>query len=77
MLAVYDVAHSLPLEGFLLYECNIGRIADEEQGIKGPSINYVTRISWFFYSSPVLVTGGHISETPLPSVTSHILQFYT
>jgi len=31
---------------------------------KGPSINYVTRISQFFYPSPVLVTGGHISETP-------------
>ena len=29
-----------------------------------------------FYLSPPLVTGGHISVTP-PSVTSHILQFYT
>ena len=28
----------------------------------GLSINYVTRISWFFYPSAVLVTGGHISE---------------
>ena len=28
-----------------------------------PSINYVTRISWFLYPSPVLVLGGHISET--------------
>ena len=26
---------------------------------------------------PHLVTGGHIFETPLTSVTSHILQFYT
>ena len=26
---------------------------------------------------PVLVTGGYISEIPLPSVTSHILQLYT
>ena len=42
----------------------------------GPFINYVTRTSWFFYPSP-LVTGGHISETPPPSMTSHILQFYS
>jgi len=27
-----------------------------------------------FYPSPVLVTGGHISESPLLSVMSHILQ---
>ena len=26
---------------------------------------------------PPLVTGGHISETPPPSVTSYIMQFYT
>ena len=31
-----------------------------------------------FFTPPPLVTGGHISETPpQPSVTSHILQFYT
>ena len=29
-----------------------------------------------FDPSPVLVTGGHISETSPPNVTSHILQFY-
>ena len=29
-----------------------------------------------FCLSPVLVTGGHISEIHLPSVTSYILQFY-
>ena len=28
-----------------------------------------------FLSFPVLVTRGHISEIPPPSVTSHILQF--
>ena len=43
---------------------------------KGPSIHYVTRILWFFDPSPVLLTDGHISDTPLPSVTSHILQLH-
>ncbi|KAF9793664.1 hypothetical protein SFRURICE_002323, partial [Spodoptera frugiperda] len=33
---------------------------------KRPSINYITRSSCFFTPSPVLVTIGHISETPLP-----------
>ena len=33
---------------------------------KESSINYVTQISWCFDPCPVLVTGGHISETPSP-----------
>lgn len=45
--------------------------------VQGPSINYVTRISWLLESSPpsVLVTGDHICVTPPPSfgVTSHAL----
>ena len=35
---------------------------------KGPSINYVTRILRCFDPTPVLVTGGHISETPPPDL---------
>ena len=44
---------------------------------KGPSINYVTWISWFFYPSPFLsqvVT--FLRFPPVPSVVSHILQFH-
>ena len=44
---------------------------------KGPSINYVTRISWFFYSSPPCHRWSHFWDPPPPSVSSHILQFYT
>ena len=41
-----------------------------------PSINYVTRISWFFYPSPVLVTDDRIPETPL-LVWRHIFWNFT
>ena len=46
---------------------------------KGPSINYVTRISRIFTPSPSLsqVVKFLRPPHPLPSVTSHILEFYT
>ena len=46
--------------------------------IKGPSINYVTLISWFFDPLPRLChRWSHFWDPPLPSMKSNILQFYT
>ena len=43
---------------------------------KGPSINYVTQISWFFFTlPPSLSQVVTFLRPPLPSVTSHISQF--
>ena len=44
---------------------------------KGPSINYVTRISWFFFTPPSSLSQVVTFLSPPPSVTSYILQFYT
>ena len=43
---------------------------------QGAIHNYVTRISWIFTPSPSLSQVVTFLRPPLPTVTSHILQFY-
>ena len=60
-LARQDGPRFRPNPHLKLWKC---RESNPRPHDKGPSINYVTRISWFFLPLPVLVTGSHISETP-------------
>ena len=39
------------------------------------SVEFVRKFLQNVFTSPVLVTGGHISEIPPSSVKSHILEF--
>ena len=58
-------------EPFLTIFCYV----EKRNGILG-AIHKLRHTNFMiFLPLPILVTGGHVSETPLPSVTSHILQF--